>query len=101
MLPALSDIVVNTASNGSLQIPNSTGNDLIVNWGVTASISNTALTVNYDTNFPNAAFVGFAIRNTGAGNESAAHVQNLGLTSVDVVNSGGTSSVMYWITIGY
>jgi hypothetical protein len=98
----LSDIVVNNVINGSLQLPNSTGNDLILNWGVTATISNTQTAVTFDTAFTTTAFVGFATRQNGTSSlESAAHINNLTTTGMNVVNSGGTTSPVGWWAIGF
>jgi hypothetical protein len=102
LLPALSAMVFAQTSPGSLLIPNSTGDDFVLNWGITASISNTQAAVTFDTAFPNAVFGGIACRqNATASLESSAHVNNVTTSGMNVVNSGGTSSPVFWIAIGY
>lgn len=99
---ALADTTATAATNGSISIPNSTGTEIIFNWGVTASISNTQAAVTFDTAFPNAAFIGLATRQNGTASlESSAHINTLTTTGMNVVNSGGTSSPVGWIAIGY
>lgn len=101
-VPLLADTVTSLTDPGSLVIPNSTGTDFVINWGVTASISNTQTAVTFDTAFPNACFLGIACRqNAGASLESAAHVKDITTSGMNVVNSGGTSSPVGWIAIGY
>lgn len=98
----LSDTVANTVTNGSIELPNSTGDNIIINWGVSATISNTQIGVVFDTAFPNAAFVGHATRQNGTSSlESSAHINSLTTTGMNVVNSGGTTSPVGWIAIGY
>jgi hypothetical protein len=99
---ALADLVSNNVINGSVQIPNDTGNDLIVNWGVTGSISNTQAAVTFDTAFPNTFFMGSATRqNATASEDSAAHINTPTLSGMNVVNAGGTASTVGWIAIGF
>ena len=98
----LTSVDSTVASSGHITIPNSSGNDLIINWGVTASISNTQAAVTFDEAFPNACFVAMATRQNGTASlESAAHVNTITTTGMNVVNSGGTSSPVGWIAIGY
>ena len=58
---ALADLVSSNVINGSVQIPNSTGSDLIFNWGVTASSVGTTAVV-FDTAFTTAFFAAGATR---------------------------------------
>ena len=98
----LTSVDSTVASSGHITIPNSSGNDLIINWGVTAPISNTQAAVTFDEAFPNACFVAMATRQNGTASlESAAHVNTITTTGMNVVNSGGTSSPVGWIAIGY
>ncbi len=99
---ALDGIVSNNVINGSVQIPNDTGNDLIINWGVTSTVSNDQLAVTFDTAFPNSAFVGYCVRQNGTASlESAAHINSLTTSGMNVVNSGGTTSPLGWLAIGF
>ena len=97
----LSDVVLNSATPGSLKIPNSTGNDFILNWGITASISNTAVAVSFDETFPNAVLHASATRIAGASREDRAGVNNVTTSGMQVVQSGGNSSQVYWFAFGY
>jgi hypothetical protein len=98
----IADVTTTQATSGSISLPTATGNDLIINWGVTGSISNTQTAVSFDTAFPNAAFVGYATRQNGTSSlESSAHINSLTTTGMNVVNSGGTSSPVGWLAIGY
>ena len=97
-----SDFDFNALTNGSFTVPNDTVTPWIINWGVSPSISNTATAVTFNKAFPNAAFVGIACRQNGTSSlESAAHVNTLTTTGMNVVNSGGTSSPVGYIAIGY
>jgi len=96
------DFDFNAITNGSFSVPNDTANDWIINWGVSPSISNTQTAVTFNTAFPNGAFVGIACRQNGTSSlESAAHINSLTTTGMNVVNSGGTSSPVGYIAIGY
>lgn len=100
------DIVATLANTGHVSIPNSTGNNLIINWGVTAAINNSAATpVTFSQAFPNAAFVAFATRNrahTGSSNAGeAVDVSSLTTSGMNINPWFGTSSPVYWMAIGY
>lgn len=97
----LANVVVNDVINGSLVLPNSTGNDLILNWGVTASIAGigSPVTVTFDTAFSSSFFAGSATRVLANG-EAAAHYFNPGTTTMQVVNTGSASSPVAWFAIG-
>lgn len=97
----LANVVVNNVINGSLVLPNSTGNDLILNWGVTASVAGIGnpVTVTFDTAFSSAFYAGCATRVLANG-EAAAHYFNPGLTTMQVVNTGSATSPVAWFAIG-
>lgn len=97
----LASMVGVTATNGSLKIPNSTGNDLILNWGQTASIASSSEVVTFDTAFPNAIFVGFATRNIVTQGDNAAHAGNYSLTQMTVSQTGSAASTVAWLAIGF
>jgi hypothetical protein len=102
LAPALTDMVFAATSPGSLTIPNSTGNDLIINWGITASLSNTFATVTFDTAYPNAVLCALATDVIGPTREASSHVNAVTLTNMQVVQSGsGASRPVYWLAIGY
>lgn len=98
---ALADLIAANTTTGSVQVPNSTGNDLIFNWGLTASISSTSEVVTFDTPFPNAIFVGFATRNIVTQGDNAAHAGNYTLTTMEVSQTGSASSTVAWLAIGF
>lgn len=98
---ALADLIVSNTTTGSAQIPNSTGNDFIFNWGLTASISSTSEVVTFDTPFPNAIFVGFATRNIVTQGDNAAHAGNYTLTTMEVSQTGSAASTVAWLAIGF
>ena len=97
----LANLVSNNVINGSVQIPNSTGNDLIINWGVTASIvGSTAVT--FDTAFPNSFFAGGATRDqASAGADATANLSNTSTTGMNVINTGSASGPVHWFAIGF
>ncbi len=96
---ALADMVVNEAINGSFQIPTSTGNDLIVNWGVTASSTGSTAVV-FDVANTTATYMALACREITGGAEATANVNTITLTGMNVVNTGSASSPVHWIAIG-
>lgn len=98
---ALANLIAANTTTGSVQIPNSTGNDLIINWGQTASIASTSEVVTFDTPFPNAIFVGFATRNIVTQGDNATHAGNYSLTQMTVSNTGSAASTVAWLAIGF
>jgi hypothetical protein len=97
----LSDMVFNAATPGSFQLPTDGANTFILNWGITASIANTVESVVFDTAFPNAVLGAFATRIAPASREDRAGVNSVTTTGMDVVQSGGNSSQVYWMAFGY
>lgn len=97
----LSDLVSNNVINGSVQIPNSTGIDLILNWGVTASsVGSTAVV--FDTAFPTSFFAATATREIVAvGADATANYNTPTITGMNVVNTGSASSPVAWFAIGF
>jgi len=101
---SLADIVATNTSTGSLSIPNSSGNDIIINWGITASITRGAgaTAVTFDTAFPNAFLQGYVSRNiASSGAEAGVNWANGSTTGMDVYQSGSASSPVSWFAIGY
>ncbi len=96
----LSDTTGNMVTNGSIVIPNSTGSDLIINWGQTASIVGT-LNVTFDTAFTSAGFMGLATRQGDSSQEATALVGAVSTTSMNVHNSGSGSTPVNWIALGF
>ena len=97
----LADMVFNAASPGSLVIPNDTGNDFIINWGITASLSEASEAVVFDTAFPNAALGAMATRIASHNRSDAAHCNSVTTTGMNVSQSGGNSTQVYWLAYGY
>ncbi len=97
----LADMAGVTSTTGSLKLPNSTGNDIILNWGQTASIASTSEVVTFDEAFPNAIFVGFATRNIVTQGDNAAHAGNYTLTTMEVSQTGSAASTVAWLAIGF
>ena len=96
----LSDMVSNSVINGSVQIHNSSGNDLILNWGVTASITG-LLSVVFDTAFVSSFFAGGATRQIAStGADATANINNTSTTGMDVINTGSATSPVHWWAIG-
>lgn len=99
-----SDFSATTATTGSLTIPNSTGNDLIINWGQTGSITNTQVTATFDTAFPNAYLVGFVSsqKSTGMQHNRSPYIGGTpGTTSMVVAQPEAVSKQVNWLAIGY
>ena len=103
--PALAVLLANmvgvTSTTGSLKIPNSTGNDIIINWGQTASISSTSEVVTFNQAYANAVFIGLATRNLVTQGDNAAHAGNYTLTTMEVSQTGSAASTVAWLAIGY
>lgn len=97
----LADMISANTTTGSIVIPNSTGNDLIINWGQTASIASTSEVVTFDTEFPNAIFVGFATRNIVTQGDNACHAGNYSLTQMTISQTGSGASTVAWLAIGF
>lgn len=101
---AASGFVANTSVNGSLTIPNSTGNDLIINWGITNSINEAsgAVAVVFDKAFPNSFLHAQVSRNIASnGAEEGVNVAGGSTTGMNIYPSYGISSPVYWLAIGY
>ncbi len=101
---AASDITANQTATGSLSIPTSTGNDMILNWGITASLSkgSGATAQTFDTAYPNAVFSIVTARiNSSVGAEASANVNNVSLTGFDFIPTYTAASQAYWLAIGY
>lgn len=101
--PDLNDIVATNAVNGYIRIPNSSGNDIIVNWGQTQALQNSSTPVNFALTFPNACLVALGTRNTSSpAREASCHVNAWSTTGMTVVQSGsGSNDPCTWLAIGY
>ena len=96
------DFVHTQASTGSLEIPTSTGTNLVLNWGKNASVANNSQTVvTFDSPFSNAMFVGFVTPTTSANHDGTMEVFVQGLTSMTIHSSLDKSSAFDWLAIGY
>jgi hypothetical protein len=101
-LPGNSDFVFSATTPGSLRIPTDGANDFILNWGITAFLSEAKETVTFDTAYPNAMLGGMATRITGnSSRQDAAHVNPLSTTQMEVLQTGGNSSQVFWFAYGY
>lgn len=103
-VPTLAGIVLAETATGSIQIPTSTGNDFILNWGITASLSKgSGLTAQtFDTAFPNACLGVVAQRvSTSTGGEAATAVANITTTGFDITPTFTSASTSYWLAWGY
>ena len=101
---ALSDIVATNTSNGSISIPNSSGNDIIINWGTTASVNSGsgAVAVTFDTAFPNAFLVAVVSRNIASnGADEGVNYAGGSTTGMNVYPTYSASSPVGWVAIGY
>jgi len=102
LLPALTDIVGVIGTTGSLTIPNSSGNDLIIKWGKTASIGATTQAVSFASAFPTAIFtVYLSLNNTSSSgdNNTAYGAETTAGFNIYKGNSG--SHPVSWFAIGY
>jgi hypothetical protein len=98
----LTGILGLAATAGNLRIPNNSGNDIIINWGVTASLANSTEVVTFTRAFPSAFFVGFATKNqAGLGDQRPANVSGGGLTTMSVHNAGPAPATINWLAIGF
>lgn len=97
---SLSDIIFAATSTGSLQIPTD-GDDFIINWGITASIAETNEAVVFDTAFPNAVLGAFTCRIAPASREDSTNVNSVTTTGMNVAQTGGNASQVYWMAFGY
>lgn len=98
----LTDIDATMAVTGHITIPNSTGNDLIINWGAMGSASNNAdTTVTFDQAFANAFFGGVATSTETGGTDGALTIHNGGLTTMDIHNDTDKTSNGFYIALGY
>jgi hypothetical protein len=98
------DLVTTLATKGSITIPNSTGNDLIINWGQSSTLNNASEVQTYQTAFTTAYLIGFATayRSTGMPNDKAPYVAGTpGLTTMTVSNPEGVDKQVNWLAIGY
>lgn len=97
-----SDMVATLTSPGSIQIPNSTGSDIIINWGENGVVANNSVTtVTFDTAFGTALLMGICCSTTQANHDGTMSVINKTLTTMDVHSSLDKSSGFDWIAIGY
>lgn len=99
---SLSNITATIASTGSITIPNSTGNDLIINWGKNGSVANNTNTVvTFDTAFTSAQFVGFAQPTTSQNHDGTMETFTQGLTTMTIHSSLDQTSAFDWLAIGF
>ena len=99
---ALADLVVVNATTGSAVIPNSTGNDLIFNWGINPSVLNNSNTVvTFNQAYTSAFFVGFAQPTTSDNHDGTMEVFANSLTTMTIHSSLDHSSAFNWFSIGF
>jgi len=101
---SIADIAAVTGTTGSISIPNSTGNNLIINWGTTASINSGsgAVAVTFNREFPNAflqAVVSRVIASNGA--EEGVNYASGSTTGMNIYATYSASSPCSYVAIGY
>jgi len=102
LVPALSDITAVIGTEGSLTIPNSTGNDLILKWGKTAAIGATSQAVTFATPFPTAIFTAYvSLNNTSSSGDNNTAYGNESTTGFTIYKGNGASHPVSWFAIGY
>ena len=90
------------AATGHLDIPTSTGTNLVLNWGVNGVVPNNADTVvTFDKAFPNAFFGGLVTPTTRANHDGTMEVFANTLSTMTVHSSLDKSSGFFWFAIGY
>lgn len=96
----IADVVLTESTNGSITIPSSTGNDLILNWGTTASFSGLQ-SVTFNTAFPNG-FLGAVVSRVTTGDfEAPAHYGSATTTGMTLRQTGGTATPVSYFALGY
>lgn len=98
----LSDIVATIGTEGSITIPNSTGNDLIIKWGKTAAIGATSQAVTFATAFPTAIFTAYlSLNNTSSSGDNNTAYGNESTTGFTIYKGNSASHPVSWLAIGY
>jgi hypothetical protein len=97
-----SSIDGNAASSGHISIPNSSGDDIIINWGSDSGSKSALIPIVFDEPFPNAALCAVATRNNSSSSiDRTVNVANVTTTGMDVRNNSNGSTDFYWLAIGY
>lgn len=99
---ALADMPATIATTGSLTLPNASGTDLILKWGITGSIGATTQAVTFGTAYPNAMFGASValVTASGSGDNNLSY-GNAATTGFDIVKNNSASHPVFWIAIGY
>lgn len=100
--PTLNDMDATAADPGHITFPNSTGNDLIFNWGTNPSVLNNSQTVvTFEQAYSSAFLIGLVTPTTSDNHDGTMEVFANSLTTMTIHSSLDHSSAFAWFSIGF